>query len=67
MKKILSCMLAVAMMLSLLCAVPAQAAPYSGDPFVFEDYEDGIGETWNFATWTDTEGAGGSNGSVKVN
>ena len=67
MKKILSTMLAVAMLVSLLCAVPAQAAPYEGYPFVFEDYENGMGSTAvGAAQLFEGDGAGGSNNSIYV-
>ncbi len=68
MKKMFSCMLAAAMMLSLLCAVPAQAAPTENYPYVFEDYETGVGKTTmsGITTWAEGEGANGSNGSLFV-
>ena len=41
MKKMLSLLAACAMLLTVLCAVPAQAAPYAEYPYVYEDLENG--------------------------
>ncbi len=67
MKKVLSFVLAAAMLVSLFCAVPAQAKPYAEYPLVFEDFEDGtVGTTaGGGAKWV-SGGANGSNGAVHV-
>jgi len=67
MKKILSFVLALGMMLSMLSIIPAQAAPTEDYPYIYEDFEADRGNTTGgVATWVN-EGAHGTNGALYFN
>ena len=42
MKKLISSILAITMILTMVLSVPVNAAPYKGYPFIYEDFENGV-------------------------
>lgn len=62
MKKLLSVILAVSLMMSLFCAIPASAESIVAWPYFFEDCEDGVCSTQSSVVATIVEG--GANGSL---
>lgn len=69
MKRYVSVVLTILVIMTALFAVPAQMAPYEGYPFVFEDFEDGNcnGFTGAGASMSYLEGGvGGSKGAMSV-
>ncbi len=69
MKKIISFVLSLGMMLSMLSIIPAEAAIVENYPYIYEDFETGRGTaSGSVATWVgDGAGVDGTNGALYFN